>query len=265
MARTKPFYYPLGSSADLLKGKTLILPVVSVANVAQLTVDLLIATLGLKRIGIFDARHLIPFAGAREDGEPGILTALELYGKDGADVVVIQQRSPALKDRKDVFVSSLLKFVDEYKLGGFLLLSGVGLSNRTDSQMHSSTFKLTAPRTSPSPASPFSRIDQLPTYTYASSQSPYSEMRAESETRPAVPFIPGGGLTRRILSTLPAAWSVPTACVLQFVMEGDNRADAHFLAGVLSNLLKLTVSEWKEPQSWREGLFGTPHDQSLYG
>lgn len=89
----------------------------SVANVAQLAVDLLIATLNLKRIGIFDARDLIPVVGGREEGEEGVTTPLErellensprtsspiyhssliVYGKEGLNVVVIQQRSPALK------------------------------------------------------------------------------------------------------------------------------------------------------------------------
>ena len=37
----------------------------------------MIATLGLERIGLFDARDLVPVAGAREDGLPGITTPLE--------------------------------------------------------------------------------------------------------------------------------------------------------------------------------------------
>jgi proteasome assembly chaperone 2 len=50
---------------------------VSVANVAQLTADLLIATLSLERIGVFDAQTLVPVVGPREDGEEGITTPLE--------------------------------------------------------------------------------------------------------------------------------------------------------------------------------------------
>lgn len=50
---------------------------VSVANVSQLAADLLIATLGLEQIGIFDAKDLIPVVGAREDEAPGVTTPLE--------------------------------------------------------------------------------------------------------------------------------------------------------------------------------------------
>lgn len=88
----------------------------------------------------------------------------------------------------------------------------------------------------------------------------------------AVPFIPGGGLTRRILSSFPQNWSTPVLSLLQFVFEGDNRADAQLLASVVSEMFdalpaddKVTEINWKQPKSWNGGLFGTPHDQTLYG
>ena len=88
-----------------------------------------------------------------------------------------------------------------------------------------------------------------------------------SEENNTIPFIPGGGLTRRILKCLPHGWSVPTACLLQFVFEGDNRADADILASVVAKVINLDENylPWKQPSSWREGLFGAPHDQTLYG
>lgn len=49
----------------------------SAANIAQLTVDLLIASLSLRVIGIFDSRDLVPVIGGREDGEEGVSTPLE--------------------------------------------------------------------------------------------------------------------------------------------------------------------------------------------
>ena|SRR5229473_4044360 len=52
-------------------------PVVSTANIAQLAVDLLIASLSLRVIGVFDSRDLVPVVGGREDEEEGITTPLE--------------------------------------------------------------------------------------------------------------------------------------------------------------------------------------------
>jgi len=53
-------------------------PVVSTANIAQLAVDLLIASFSLRVIGVFDSRDLVPVVGGREGGEEeGISTPLE--------------------------------------------------------------------------------------------------------------------------------------------------------------------------------------------
>jgi proteasome assembly chaperone 2 len=82
-----------------------------------------------------------------------------------------------------------------------------------------------------------------------------------------IPFIPGGGLTQRILSSRPSPWSVATAALLQFVVEGDNRDDAYLFAITTVKVLGVEslIREWKEPNSWKYGLFGAPPDEALYG
>lgn len=88
---------------------------VSTANLPQLAADLLIASLSLQLVGIFDPQYLIPAVGARDDGQEGITTPFEcwyismvympetkppnnlVFGRDDLNVAVIQQRSPALK------------------------------------------------------------------------------------------------------------------------------------------------------------------------
>lgn len=50
---------------------------VSTANVAQLAVDLMIATLSLVRVAVLDPRYCVPVVGAREDGLNGITTPIE--------------------------------------------------------------------------------------------------------------------------------------------------------------------------------------------
>jgi proteasome assembly chaperone 2 len=114
-------------------------------------------------------------------------------------------------------------------------------------------------------STPLARLTTLPIPEYSSpvSQHPF-QSTVESETD--VPFIPGGSLTRRILHSLSKSQSpVPTAAILQFVLEGDNRADAAMLASVVVAVLGLSIGGFKEPRSWKQGLFGAPPDQTLYG
>ncbi len=112
--------------------------------------------------------------------------------------------------------------------------------------------------------SPLQKLNSLPIPTYT---TPVSQHPRTGDDATLIPFIPGGGLTRRILTSLTQNWSIPTAALLQFVLEGDNREDAHLLAAVVAKALNVdhAISEWKRPGSWEQGLFGTPHEQTLYG
>jgi len=231
-------------------------------------VDLLINSLSLKQIGVFDTKDLVPVVGGREDGEEGITIPLELYGKDGVGIVIIQQRSPIMKSRKEEFTESLLGFIQSSGFSACVFLSGVDMSNRTDTQMLTPTYYIHPPNTPPLASSPLSSISQLPIPEYT---SPLQHLQSNKDEG-SVPFIPGGGLTRRFLSSIlrpktTKAWAIPTVSLLQFVVEGDNRADANLLAAVVAKVLAADtlISEWKQPISWIQGLFGTVHDQSLYG
>ncbi|KAJ7268775.1 proteasome assembly chaperone 2 [Mycena haematopus] len=257
------FFNPTDSSVQLF-GKTLVVPVVSTANVSQLAADLLIASLSLGRIGIFDSAFLVPVVGSCEDGV-GVSTPLELYGKVGLDVVVVQQRSPVLKSQKQEFIKTLLEFIQTSGVTSALFLSGVDLSNRTDSQMLTPTYQIRPSTATPLTSTPLARLAELPIPQY-SSPVPQYPLQNSYESEADVPFIPGGSLTRRILQTLSkSSLSVPTAALLQFVLEGDNRADAAMLASAVVAVFGLSISGLKEPPSWKQGLFGAPPDQTLYG
>jgi len=153
------------------------------------------------------------------------------------------------------------------------------MSNRTDAQMLTPTYYIHPSGTPPLVSSPLSSLSrlQIPEYTSPVMQHPQS-----SANEGSIPFIPGGGLTHRFLSSIlpslnakaspilnpiPKKWSIPTAALLQFVVEGDNTADANLFAVVVAKVLAVDalIREWKQPTSWTQGLFGTVHDQSLYG
>ncbi|KAI0253992.1 hypothetical protein BJV78DRAFT_1122050, partial [Lactifluus subvellereus] len=230
-------------------------PVVSTANISQLAADLLIASLSLRAIGMFDPRDLVPVIGGREDGQEGVTLPLELFGQEGCNIV----------SRKQEFIEALVQFVQESRLSAALFLSGVDMSNRTDAQMITPTYHIRPPNSPPWENSPLSTIPQLPIPAYTSPVAQHPPGSAPQNNEGPIPFIPGGGLTRRILTNLPAAWDVPTGALLQFVLEGDNRSDASLMAAVVAKILSLEVQQWKQPFSWQQGLFGTPHDQTLYG
>ncbi|ESK96624.1 proteasome assembly chaperone 2 [Moniliophthora roreri MCA 2997] len=251
-----PFFNAL--SDIKLVGKIILIPVVSAANVSQLTADLLIASLGLPRIAVFDSSYGIPLAGSTEDGG-GVTTAFELYGQETSELLILQQRSPPLRNKKQEFIDQVFAFVEQAGIAGVLFLSGVDPSNRTDDQMYTPVYQLQVNKGIN--LGPLSRLSNLPIPTYT------SPVLLKPEDQLDIPFIPGGGLSRRFLSSIPKNWTIPVSSLLMFAMDGDNRADAHLLASVVVKVLGLetSVQGWKQPNSWQQGLFGTPHDQVLYG
>ncbi|KIK91815.1 hypothetical protein PAXRUDRAFT_830513 [Paxillus rubicundulus Ve08.2h10] len=254
------FYRPL--AVYKLSGKVLIVPVVSVANVAQLAVDLFIASLKLDRVGVFDPKYVVPVVGAREDVATGITTPMELFGKDDSNIAVIQQHSPVLKCFKQDFTDDLLEFIRNSGVSAVIFMGGVDMSNRTDAQMLTPTTYILPSASPPLAEGPLAPLADLPVPPYF---SPMPQGLQNNSLH--VPFIPGGGLSRRILSSIPGSWKIPAVCLLQYVIEADNRSDAQALAVVVARSLgnEVSVPNWTQPTSWSHGLFGTPHDQTLYG
>jgi len=122
------------------------------------------------------------------------------------------------------------------------------------------TYQIHPPNSPPLTTTALRTLSSIPSYTFLPS-SPHNGVKDTS-----IPFIPGGGLTRRILNSLPSEWSVPTASLLQFVLEGDNRTDAALFAAAAAKVVGLdSVEHWIQPSSWKQGLFGAPHDRTLYG
>ncbi|KAF8515449.1 PAC2 family-domain-containing protein [Gautieria morchelliformis] len=238
-------------SASTLSTKTLVVPIVSAANVSQLAADILIASLSLSRLGTCDARYHVPVVGGQEGGQVGVTTPLELFGRDEVEFVVMQQRSP---EQKDNFISSLIDFAKHVDFRSVLFVSGVNPTNRADSQMHTPIFHLSSPAFHQIPGSPLALLPSLPQYN-------------SSQKSVKGPSLPGGGLTRRVLLSIPENWSINTGFLVWMGMEGDNRDDAALVAGVIAKILSTDgqIKEWKEPESWRQGLFGSSNDHTLFG
>ncbi|KAE8543172.1 hypothetical protein D1P53_000659 [Cryptococcus gattii VGV] len=74
-------------SPSSFASSTLILPAVSLGNVPQLTADLLIFSLGLKRVGFVGKGDTVaPFAGRGEKGGEIVTGGIEVYGQEGSEL-----------------------------------------------------------------------------------------------------------------------------------------------------------------------------------
>lgn len=102
----------IGETPSTLKGSTILIPAISTGWIAQATVDLLIKTYNIPRIGFFEDEAILPVVCVfSETGK--IATALELFHEPKLNLTIIQYRSaPALV----CFCYTMLFFYHNYFL-----------------------------------------------------------------------------------------------------------------------------------------------------
>nr|POE98986.1 proteasome assembly chaperone 2 [Quercus suber] len=81
---------------------TLLLPALSIGNVGQLAMDLMVSSTRAERIGFFDDPFLLPCVGNDAYGpqpQGQLALPLEAYDSSPNALTLVQQRSPVVKDR----------------------------------------------------------------------------------------------------------------------------------------------------------------------
>src|SRR5271170_6833127 len=148
-------FYPSPPSSPLpeFKSSTLIIPSISIGNVPQLALDLLITTLKIPLVGYLTSPYLVPCAGTREEGfhdfgRGGIACPLEgivldfrllmreVYFDKERMLTVIQQRSPFIDNgMRTPFVQDLWRFISCFGFTKVIMLASSDAALRTDAQI----------------------------------------------------------------------------------------------------------------------------------
>ncbi|PWN32644.1 uncharacterized protein FA14DRAFT_161990 [Meira miltonrushii] len=256
-----------------VRGHTLILPCVSIGNVGQLAVDILLAsTLSTGEKAEYfcdlDARYCVPFVGAStEANHPSLRTPLQVFTFPKSKLTIIQQRSPILKTHKDQFVANLGKWAQEKGFSEIICLAGIDAGLRTDTQMQHPFWHLTSSSSQSVSSSPLSAsfAKLLPVYTRANTHAIHELTRNTGGNDDSIPPMPAGGLVRKLLKAAKKEpnW-LPTTALLVFAAEGDNRADAMAMAKLIVNTSQDNKnSQLSQPSDWNL-LFGPPLEPGMF-
>ncbi|CAG8512491.1 13764_t:CDS:2 [Acaulospora morrowiae] len=242
-------------------------PSISIGNVPQLTVDLLITNLRLQRIGFLEDENVIPVAGA---SETGVAVAVEVYQSSDNEWTVIQQRAPVIKKKWRIFAQNLLTFIKESRFSKVILLSSADATRRMDFQLTGIPLRFLMTSSLPDNFSEkavdlgLKVMEKIPKDRFES----LNEYLGKKQDEADLPSIPGGGISKHLFFECQKE-KIPLLMIICFAIEGDNTQDAFLLADYTNALLGLIPHQdtltkcWKMPSSWA-GLFGTPYDQSLY-
>ncbi|XP_044269355.1 proteasome assembly chaperone 2 [Tribolium madens] len=229
-----------------LEGFTLIVPSVSVGNVPQLTIDLLITTLNFKKAATIWHPAIVSSVGPdpyQADG-PEICTACELYVNEDLKLALIQLRSAVNIKLATKFFSCLKNSFTEFKIKSIVILA-----SSFDYELH---------------------VVSSNKFYYISNQEISDVMKSLNVKPKEVEFngkylVHGAGFAVKLFEMLESNFDCTV--LIEYVSEGDNRPDAIAYINVLNkfvNGLKMcNVSDIKFPSSWN-CVFGGPPPLGIY-
>ncbi|KAF7471762.1 Hypothetical predicted protein [Marmota monax] len=139
-------FVPCGDWVPDLTGFTLLMPAVSVGNVGQLAIDLIISTLNMHKIGYFYTDCLVPIVGnnpyaTEEDNSTELSTNAEVYSLPSKKLVALQLRSIFIKYKSKSFCEKLLSWVQSSGCAKVIVLSSTHSYQRNDLQLCSTPFR----------------------------------------------------------------------------------------------------------------------------
>ncbi|XP_072324521.1 proteasome assembly chaperone 2 [Scyliorhinus torazame] len=263
-------FIPSGNCCVNLKGYTLIMPVVSVGNVGQLTVDLIISTLTLPRVGYIHSDCLLPVVGnnpyaTTSENSAEICICSEVYASTDRKLAVLQIRSPIIQGKHRLFRQQLLSWIKESEFSKVVTLSSSYAYQRVDQQLIGTPLRYLA-----TPALQTIVGDKFHTLKWKELER-VAAFPGINEVEQEI-SIPGGGITKSFYSD-SCTEGIPLAVLLIFCSEGDNIPDAFNLLSFLNEWMELiektsdqntmAQTQWKIPSSWRL-LFGSGIPPALF-
>ncbi|KAM9414773.1 proteasome assembly chaperone 2 isoform 1-T1 [Salvelinus alpinus] len=248
------------------KDFTLIMPAISVGNVGQLAVDLIVSTLNMCRVGYIHTDCLIPMAGNNPyatfaENANDLSTNAEVYSSPELRLAVLQIRTPIVQTKSKKFCKLMVSWIKASGFSRTVVLSSSHAYQRDDQQLLGTPLRYLQ-----TPSMQKVTGDRL-------KEMEWKEMETVS-TFPGVTdseqrlYIPGGGATKGLF-TDSCAEDIPLVVVLIFCSEGDNIPDAFTLLNHLNTWLHLvdapaqTQPKWRIPASWRL-LFGSGIPPALF-
>lgn len=261
----RPFERVVEHKTTDIEGSTLIIPSISIGNVPQLAIDLLIHTYNFVKIGNLDSIYLYPFSSPIDtapdpeivERTKGVSGALEVYYNDKLKVSIIQQRSPILPSFTSTYINEvIIPFLAGGKFSEVLILDSSDAGLLEDFQ--------------PGKIQVYTNEDLL--NNSLGSLNILKKDAIQLSSKYSYDHSVYAGLLIKALDelNLKSESSIDLNVLVAYVYEGDNFQDGEILANKVNSILDLEqITSWIKPLSWlgaygdkpvpnamEEGLFG---------
>ncbi|ODV88057.1 hypothetical protein CANARDRAFT_26218 [[Candida] arabinofermentans NRRL YB-2248] len=266
-----------------LTNSQLVLPLVSIGNISQLAIDLLIHNISdIELVGRLDDLYLYPFASPidysiNDSPKKGISSALEIYFSESHNLTLLQQRSPILPGFTSKFITELIQpFISNVQFSKVVILQsndqGLKIDKYADNRFQiwsndlTKNFELLEIQEKSNiglttKASEISTVGEYLVNILEGIQSSPLGKNSTSSFELIESLNPGSSINLSDVDPKqkPAlsSTSSPELIILSiFVYEGDNTDDAELLANQVLNLSSIKqISQWQTPKSWA-GVYG---------
>jgi len=247
------FFSDIASGKVDLSGSRIVLPSLTIGNVGQLAVDLLISTLTLPRIGFLEDDHVVPMAGndTFTTNQGKLSCAIEVYYHSASKTAFIQLRSPVAKGYNRIFAKNLVEWIKATGFGEVVMLASADASYRNDAQLFGQQLRYAAKGINNE------QISNL-------QATPLEEKSFDL-------LFKQGSLTEGVYQE-SVTQNVPILVLTIFCSEGDNIPESIQLTEAANQYLRVVTentsnsngaSKWKPPNSWTL-IQGGPFEVSLF-
>eukprot|EP01135_Chromosphaera_perkinsii_P011409 Nk52_evm54s2391 gene=Nk52_evmTU54s2391 len=246
-------------------GTTFVLPAVSIGNVGQLALDVVVHTLGMERVGYLYTNTVLPMVGpdaygGEEEGETRLSVSCEVFYCRERGLLVLQQRAPVCKGREKAYVEEINQFVRECGrkpsngdrveevtssslLAGVVILTGCDSRARPDPGMNYGQYSQNGEGNWEDDGCRYllsNESDDHPLLEVYHSGAKAFEMSSHLVTRGVDEKylrISGGGQSRKLYEALGKIERLPVAVLVCYCGEGDNIPDAYRLVKFAERVL----------------------------
>ncbi|KAJ2762857.1 hypothetical protein H4S06_000421 [Coemansia sp. BCRC 34490] len=232
-------------------GSTLILPSVSIGNVPQLAVDLLVNTLQLSRVGIIDSSMVVPVSGPPGyDHQPAAQRSvpLEVFQTPDARWTVVQQRAPPLPKHHRLFAREMVDFIKSHEFAQVVLLTSSDAALRGDALIDGPQIRSLAVNCHDEALA--ERLQALSLGELAPHSQLQSKVGTEGPTA-QLAQLHSSGIAKPLLR-LCESEGIQVVALVALVNEGDNIPDAITMANATNAALEITsgLDQWRPPKTW---------------
>ncbi|KAK8969600.1 hypothetical protein KSP40_PGU007021 [Platanthera guangdongensis] len=266
---------------------TLLLPGLSIGNVSQLAIDLLVSSLRAKRVAYLDEPSVLPCVGNDAYGplpEGDLTLPLEVYESQSHGLTLIQHRSPVIKGMMVEFAKNIANFISAIGKKHIVILSSLdsGKRNQINAANFMQIYYISSVNDDGTDADcerlGWKRLDKYKpfegkwNYLNLLAKGDISQVDLLNLEDDLVDDDYYAGLPFAALFACCMAKGVKVTCLLCYCSEGDNIQDSFQLAEATCKFLGLRSDSfdggaepggWVIPLSWRS-VYGPPPDMTLF-